>query len=94
MPLFVINCVDKPDSLALRLATRPAHVAYLKASSGLKLAGPYLNAAGDPDGTMLVIEADDLVAAKAFAAADPYTAAGLFASTDVRAFNHTLGQLP
>ena len=40
MPLFAINCFDKADSLQLRLATRPDHVAYLKASPALKLAGP------------------------------------------------------
>jgi uncharacterized protein YciI len=94
VPLFVINCTDKPDSLALRLATRPAHVAHLKAAPELRLAGPYLNAAGDPDGTLLVIEAADEAAARAWAAADPYAQAGLFASTEIRAFSHTLGQLP
>ena len=94
MPLFVINCFDKPGSLDLRLATRPTHVAYLNSTSALKLAGPYLDESGDPNGSMLVIEVADLAAAKAFAAADPYALAGLFASTDVRAFTHTLGQLP
>jgi uncharacterized protein YciI len=94
MPLFILNCIDKPDSLALRLATRPAHIAYLKAAPELKLAGPYLNAAGEPNGTLVVIEAADEAAARAFAAADPYAQAGLFASAEVRAFSHTLGQLP
>ena len=94
MPLFAINCFDKADSLQLRLATRPDHVAYLKASPALKLAGPYLNAAGDPEGSLLVIEVADMAAARAFAAADPYAKAGLFAKTDIRAFPHTLGALP
>jgi uncharacterized protein YciI len=94
MPMFAINCNDKPGSLGLRLSTRPEHVAYLKASPVLKLAGPYVNAAGDPDGTLLVIEVDDEAAAQAFADADPYAKAGLFASTSIRRWNHTLGQLP
>jgi uncharacterized protein YciI len=42
---------------------------------------------------MLVIEAEDLAAAQAFAAADPYAKAGLFERVDVRAFRVTLGQL-
>jgi len=28
--LFAILCTDKPDSAALRAATRPAHLDYLK----------------------------------------------------------------
>ena len=27
--LFIATCTDKPDSLQLRLDTRPAHLAYL-----------------------------------------------------------------
>ncbi|HTK36178.1 MAG TPA: YciI family protein [Caulobacteraceae bacterium] len=94
MPLFVIHCNDKPDSLALRLATRPEHLAYLKTATALRLAGPYLNTAGEPDGSMLIVEAEDEAAAQAFAAADPYAKAGLFASTSIRRWNHTVGQLP
>jgi uncharacterized protein YciI len=94
MPLYAINCLDKPDSLQLRLATRPSHVDYLKASNALRLAGPYLNGSGEPVGTLLIIEAADEQAAHDFAAADPYAKAGLFASTYVHAFSHTLGHLP
>ena len=28
MPLFVVSYIDKPNSLALRMANRPAHLAY------------------------------------------------------------------
>ena len=28
MPLFVLHCLDKPNSLDLRMATRQAHLAY------------------------------------------------------------------
>jgi uncharacterized protein YciI len=44
-------------------------------------------------GSMLIIEAADLAAARAFAAADPYQAAGVFESVDVRPFKLTLGSL-
>ena len=27
--LFVATCTDKPESMGLRIATRPAHLAYL-----------------------------------------------------------------
>jgi len=94
MPHFVLHCIDKPDSLDLRMATRPAHVEYLKGhGEAVRLAGPYMDDAGDMRGSLLIIEAEDLAAAQAFAAADPYARAGLFARVEVRAFRAGLGKL-
>ena len=42
-------------------------------------------------GSLLVIEADDIAAARAFAAADPYAKAGLFASVDIRPWKWIFG---
>jgi len=81
--LFAIICTDKPGSLDLRLATRPAHLAYLEKVT-VKGAGPFLDAAGNPNGSLVIIEANDLAAAQAIAADDPYAKAGLFASVDIR----------
>ena len=92
MALFVLNCIDKAGGLDLRLATRATHLDYLNGKGDqVKLAGPYLDETGQPTGSMLVIEADDLTAAQAFADADPYKLAGLFSHTDVRAFRVVLG---
>ena len=94
MALFVLNCIDKAGGLDLRLATRASHLDYLKGTgSQVKLAGPYLDEAGQPTGSMLVIEAEDLAAAQAFADADPYKIAGLFSQTEVRGFRLVLGGL-
>ena len=83
--LFAVHCLDKPDHLALRLATRETHLTYL-ASLGPKvlIAGPYLDAAGAPNGSLLVFEADSQAEAEALAAGDPYSAAGLFQLVEVR----------
>ena len=35
MALFVLTCIDKPESLALRLATREAHFAYANGKPGM-----------------------------------------------------------
>jgi len=43
---------------------------------------------------MLIVEAEDLAAAQAFADADPYAAAGLFEQVEVRAWRPTIGALP
>ena len=86
--LFCIHCQDKPDSLELRKATRPSHLEYL-ADFETPVGGPLLDADGDPCGSVIFLEADDLAAAEAFAAGDPYRQAGLFETVTVRAF-HTV----
>ncbi len=94
MPLFVLTCLDKPDSLDLRMATRQAHLAWVGGRiDELKLGGPFLDAAGDMAGSLIILDAPDLAAAQAFSAEDPYTRAGLWARVDIRAFRATLGQL-
>lgn len=88
--LFALICKDKPGKLQLRLDTRPEHVAYLNGlneKGTLKFAGPFLDGVGKPDGSLVVIEAADMSAAKALAEADPYAKAGLFESVEIRAWN-------
>ncbi|MDB5431872.1 MAG: YCII-related protein [Caulobacter sp.] len=92
MALFVLNCTDKAGSLDLRMATRPTHLDYLNGrSEQVKLAGPLLDPDGNPIGSMLVIDAADLAAARAFADADPYARAGLFSAVTVSAFRIVFG---
>ncbi len=93
--LFALVALDKPGHLQVRLDTRPDHVAYLNdlTQKGiLKFAGPFLDADGKPNGSLVSIEADNLDAAKAILAEDPYAKAGLFASTDVRPWNWVFGK--
>jgi uncharacterized protein len=86
--LFAIICTDKPRSLALRQKNRPDHVAFLEGlGSKLKAAGPFLDEAGDPNGSLVVMEADSRADAQAAAALDPYAKAGLFAHVEVRPWN-------
>ena len=94
MSLFALFCVDKPDALALRLATREAHLAYVGGfRDQMKLGGPLLDEAGEMAGSLIVVDVADLAAAQAFSASDPYTKAGLWARVDIKAFKATLGQL-
>ena len=94
MPLFVLACYDKPNALALRLATREAHLAHVRAHmEGLKVAGPLLDEAGEMAGSMFIFEAEDAASVRAFNAADPYQTAGLFERCELRGFRATLGQL-
>ncbi|MDQ0456635.1 YciI-like protein [Rhizobium paknamense] len=88
--LFAVICNDKPGHLDLRMATRPPHVDWLNglnAAGVLKIGGPFLDGDGKPCGSMLILKAETLEAAKAIAAEDPYAKAGLFATVEIRPYN-------
>jgi uncharacterized protein len=94
VPLFVMIAKDKPGTGELRTATRPVHLEHLKAmGEKLVLAGALMGEDGNPEGSLLVLEAESLEAAKATLLADPFIAEGIFGSVDVKpwrvAFNHS-----
>jgi len=94
MPHFVVTCLDHSGALEKRLANRPVHLAHLNGHpETVKLAGPLLDGAGDPCGSLLILEAESLAAARAFAESDPFNAAGVFASIEVRPMRVTVGGL-
>ncbi len=94
MPLFSIYCVDKPNSLDLRMATREAHLAYARAHSGkMKLGGAILDAKGGMAGSLLIFDTDEVGDVEAFTANDPYTKAGLFGRVEILPYRVTLGSL-
>lgn len=83
--LYALICTDKPASLDLRLATRPDHLAYLRNLGGkVKAAGPFTDASGTPNGSLLIVDVTDREEAGRVAAADPYAIAGLFQTVDIR----------
>ncbi len=96
--LYAIVGQDIPDSLAKRLAARPAHVARLQAlqeEGRLILAGPFPSVdANDPatagfSGSLIVAEFASLPDAETWAQADPYVAAGVYAQVTVKPFRKT-----
>ncbi len=94
MALFVLTCIDKPGALPLRMSVREDHLAFVRAKRAMvKLGGPFLDAAGEMAGSMLIIEAPDMAAAEAFAAEDPYGRATLFESVTIRPYRVTVGAL-
>jgi uncharacterized protein len=83
--LFALICTDKPNSLELRVTTRPEHVKFLESlGSALKAGGPFTDDAGNMNGSLIIIEAADRAEAQAIAARDPFARAGLFSSTEIR----------
>ena len=89
--LYALICIDKPNSIELRASKRPEHLAYLGSLGDvMKFAGPFLDDAGSPIGSLVMIEAETRSAAEVIAAADPYKLAGLFASVDIKAWRWAL----
>jgi uncharacterized protein YciI len=94
LPLFVLTCLDKPDGLPLRMATRQPHLDFIAANrEAIRAAGPFLNGAGDMCGSMLILEAIDAAAAAQIASEDPYAQAGLFESFTIRPWRMAVGAL-
>ncbi len=72
---FVILGFDGPEGDARRKIHRPAHLARMEpldAQGRVILAGPLTDKAG----SLIVIEAESLAEARAFAKEDPYTVNG------------------
>ncbi len=70
----------------LRKVHRPAHLERLEAlaSAGkIPHAGPLLDDSGNPCGSLILFEADDLASARLYAAEDPYVTEGIFGSHEV-----------
>ena len=87
---FAVICRDKPGHLEVRLQNRAAHLAYIEATGVVEMAGPFLED-GHMCGTLLVLEADSLQAARDWAADDPYAKAGLFESATVTEWKKVIG---
>jgi len=93
--LYAVISEDIDDSLALRKAARPEHLARLealKAEGRLLLAGPHPAVDSEQPGTagfngsLIVAEFDSLAEAQAWADADPYVAAGVYTRVSVKPF--------
>ncbi len=89
--LVALIARDKPGALDIRKANREAHVAYLKETGVVALAGPFLNGAGEMTGSLIVLDVPDMAAAEAWAANDPYAKAGLFANVTLDAWKKVIG---
>ena len=97
--LYVIIGEDVENSLAARLAARPAHLERLFAlrdAGRLLVAGPNPAIdASDPgeagfSGSVIIAEFDSLEAAQTWAEADPYRDAGVYQRVTVKPFKKVL----
>ncbi len=96
---YAIEGYDGEDVLARRMEARASHLARLKAldeAGRLLVAGPCPAIdAEDPgsagfSGSIVIADFESLEAARGWAGADPYMAAGVYVRVEVRPFRKTL----
>jgi uncharacterized protein YciI len=96
---YAVIASDVANSLERRLAARPAHLQrleQLKNEGRLLLAGPFPAIDNeDPgpagfSGSLIVAEFESLEEARAWANADPYVTAGVYADVTVKPFRKVL----
>ena len=95
--LYAFIAEDRAGTLDQRLAARPAHLARLQALQAegrLVIAGPCpaIDSPGPAgfSGTLIIAEFASLEAARAWADADPYIAAGVYEKVTVKPFKKAL----
>ena len=88
---FALICTDKADHLEVRKANRDAQLAHIAASGVVEMAGPFLNDKGEMSGSLVILEVGSKAEAEAWAAADPYAKAGLFAKVRIEEWKKVIG---
>ncbi|BAQ73309.1 YciI family protein [Pseudomonas sp. TKO26] len=97
--LYAIIATDVANSLEKRLAARPAHLERLQVlneQGRVVLAGPHPAIdSNDPGaagftGSLIVAEFESLEAAQAWAEADPFVTAGVYANVLVKPFRQSM----
>ena len=88
---FALMTKDKSGALQIRLDNRDAHLAYIAETGVVEMAGPFLDADGGMCGSLIVLDVDDMAAAKEWADNDPYNKAGLFQSVELSAWKKVIG---
>lgn len=86
--IYTFFLMDRPAGGSVRERVRPAHKAYLAAvQDRIAFAGPLVGDDGKTMlGSLLAIDFESREAAQAWLLKEPFTLAGLYASTSVHAF--------
>jgi uncharacterized protein YciI len=83
--LFALVALDRPNSVERRMAIRPEHLKHLEAlGDALVLAGPFLNDKEEGVGSIVVIEAASLDAAREMFNRDPFVRENLFDQVTIK----------
>lgn len=90
--MFMIRCLDKANSLDLRLQTRAAHLEWLMSvQDKIVICGPLLSDDGQSMiGSLLLMDFPDRETAEDALQHDPYAKAGLFQSVEIMRWRQVL----
>lgn len=89
--MFAIICTDKPGHLEVRKANRDAHLRYIDDTGVVLVAGPFLDAAGDMTGSLVIVSVTTREAAEDWARNDPYAEADLFQDVRIEEWKQVVG---
>lgn len=93
MPLFLLHALDRPGSIDIRMANRPAHLEWAASHADkILVAGPLFQDDGETfAGSCFILNMPSLEAAKSWAEDDPYAKAGLFGTVSLTPFKWAIG---
>jgi uncharacterized protein YciI len=84
----VVRCLYRPGGAEERLHIRDVHVEYMIANRHfLEQGGALVSPDGAVEGMFLMLRHDSLADVEAFLTDEPYTRAGLFATTTIECFD-------
>ncbi|MEE3328074.1 MAG: YciI family protein [Myxococcota bacterium] len=86
MKTFIYIGRDSEQGAELRKQIRDQHLEHLRPhseSGRVIFGGPLRDESGNPCGSLIIVQADDLEAARAIAHADPYFREGVFKTIEV-----------
>jgi len=89
--MFALICTDKPGAIETRKANREAHLAYVAETGVVTQAGPFLDAAGEMCGSLLILDVATRAEAESWAKGDPYAKAGLFLKVRLEEWKKVVG---
>jgi len=89
--LIALIARDKPGALQTRKDNRDAHLQYIADTGVVFQAGPLLDEGGEMCGSLVILDVEDMAAAQAWAANDPYAKAGLFSGVELSAWKKVIG---
>jgi hypothetical protein len=88
---FALQCILAQDTDEKRVSLRSQHLKYIEANKyQILCGGPTLNAQGQPEMMLIILNVPDLASAEAFMQAEPYNRAGVFAQVIIREWRQIL----
>ena len=88
---FVIQCTLAKDSNDKRISLRIEHLRYIEANKEqIFCGGPTVDANGNPEMMLIILDVPNLASAEAFINAEPYNRSGVFEGVTIRLWRQVL----